>query len=613
MFASTFLSLTRLIRAAGTAAMIVLVQPAVAADFSLDNLRLDLGTVVIALPKVDVKGSTLEREAFVALFNANTSESGAARMARLTAAEITAPELTVEQVLGEQRQVTVYRAIRLAEIREGRIGRAESSGGTIAVSGGSAGAMTGVMNRMSFESFDLRQLARVFSESAAPTGSEPMVTIFSRFEQDGYTLDLGPAGKMSFGRMVGRDFKARPGREPLAALVTRILQQAEAEQKQPRDPAAERDAAQLEADRRTGLAILAVFDMFDYGSGEMRDIALNVNAPPKPGDAPVAVEMRIARIAYGEDSPAKTGFALEGFSFSGGGSAGGFASMSASGFSFGPVLKELQELLSRPADEIDLDAIDYRRFVPALGNLRLAGLSLDAPAVAVPGKPAQPIAIRLGAFEIDAREQINGIPTSLAMTIDRLDIPVIEKPGNPTTRDLVAMGYRNLDLSAKLDLGWNAASNEIAIRKLSVGAAGMGQIEASATLGNVTRDLFSGDLALAQVAALGATVRNLEAKLQNLGLFEKIMENEARKAKRKPAEIRQQYAMMASLGLAAILGPSDAAKTLASAISRFVAQPGTLTVEATAKSPGGLGLADVIAVGDPTEIFEKIDLKANAQ
>ena len=69
----------------------------------------------------------------------------------------------------------------------------------------------------------------------------------------------------------------------------------------------------------------------------------------------------------------------------------------------------------------------------------------------------------------------------------------------------------------------------------------------------------------------------------------------------------------ASLGLAAILGPSDGAKALANAVARFVAKPGTLTVKASAKTPTGLGLADVITLGEPTEIFEKIDLEATAE
>jgi hypothetical protein len=125
--------------------------------------------------------------------------------------------------------------------------------------------------------------------------------------------------------------------------------------------------------------------------------------------------------------------------------------------------------------------------------------------------------------------------------------------------------------------------------------------------------VFASDLALAQVALLGATAKGVEIRLQNLGLVEKLIENEARKSKRKVEDVRQQFTMVASLGLAAILGPSDGAKSVAAAASRFVAKPGTLTVQASARSATGLGLADVITMTEPTEIFEKIDLKAAAE
>jgi len=175
------------------------------------------------------------------------------------------------------------------------------------------------------------------------------------------------------------------------------------------------------------------------------------------------------------------------------------------------------------------------------------------------------------------------------------------------------MGIDKLDLSAKLDLAWEAAKNELAIRTLSLGSAGLVQLDANGTLANVTQDLFSSDLALAQVAALGATARNLQIKLQNFGLVEKLIAKQARDTGRKVEEVRQQFTMVASVGLAAMLGPSDAAKTLASAASRFVAKPGTLTIDATAKSPSGLGLADVLTITQPTEIFDKIDVKADAR
>jgi len=62
-----------------------------------------------------------------------------------------------------------------------------------------------------------------------------------------------------------------------------------------------------------------------------------------------------------------------------------------------------------------------------------------------------------------------------------------------------------------------AARNELAIRQISFGGAGLARLEASATLGNVTKDLFASDVALAQVAA-EKLLKNIR-KLKNETLF----------------------------------------------------------------------------------------------
>ena len=595
--------------------LLLLAGPASAEDFQLDNLRLDLGKFVLTIPKLDVKGTSLDRAAFQAIFQAapGSNESPVARMSRLTAAEISAPSLVMEQNFGPQKQITTYRDVRFSEIREGRIARGEAKTGTIKVEGSASGQMNGEILRTSFEGLDLAQIARVFAEKAAP-GTEPaMQTLISRLEQEGYTLDLGELGKVSGGKAAMRNFKGRVGAEPMSELMTRIVTLGEESEKAAKDPNSKEDPAVTEArDRKLLLAMLALFDSIDYGSGEIRDLVLAVKTPPKPGAKPEPVEMRLARIAFGEDTPEKSGFVVEGLKFEGGGGKGTIASAGYFGFSLENTIKELRKALAEP--DFDPSVDDLRRFIPKLGTIRLSGIQITAPQQGKRGAaPLPPIEVGLGTFELRHGEQVNGIPTNMALTLDKLTIPVVESASNPSAKDLLAMGYRNLDLSAKLDLAWQEASKEFAIRALSLGGAGMAKLDATGTLGNVGKEIFSADLALAQVALLGATAKNLDIKLENLGLAEKLLENEARKSKRKVEDVRREYGTIASLGLAAILGPSDGAKSLASAIARFVAKPGKLSVSASSKAPTGLGLADVITLADPTEIFDKIDVKANAE
>lgn len=585
---------------------LALSQPLAAADFQLDNVRMEFGLVTLSAPKLEVKGSALEREAFRSLLDIKSGETALARIDRLSAAEIRAPELVVEVAQG-QKQITTYRDVRFSDVRDGQIARGESAGGSIAGQTPEGGKLSGTLLALRFEGFDIRQTARVLVDRVSAGQTEPLRPLLRRAEQDGYSIDMGAAGKMSFGRTTSRDVAAAVGPEPLGDLLSRAMALSE---QTAAGGAAKDDPVRREAEKRMGIALLGFYDRVEIGSGEIRDMVMTVVDPKagKPGAKPDPVEIRISRIAYGQDAPEKSGFSIEGLKFAGGGARGSVDSISYVGFSYGPVVKALLEDLGRPGSGPDMG--DWRRYVPTLGTMRMVGLSVDVP----PAKPgAAPVKVALGTFEMKAGEQLNGIPTSLSLTLDKLVAPITEGAGNPAARDLIAMGIRSLDLSAKVDLAWDAARNELAIRQVSLGGDGLARLNLSGTLGNVTKDLFSNDAALAQVAALGATARGLTAKLENFGLVEKLIANEARKAGRKPEEMRQQFAMIASLGLASILGPSDAAKALTAAVSRFVAKPGTLTLDAKAKSASGLGLADVITITDPTEILDKIDLKADAQ
>lgn len=594
-----------------TALMLVLLAgQASAADLQLDNIKLDLGKFALSIPKLEVKGTPLDRDSFLAIFQAS-GDNPVDKLSKLTADEIIAPTLTVQVNIGPEKQVTTYRDVKLSDIREGRIGLTVSSGGSIKTEGGVNGPISGEFKRNSSEAFDLVQAARLFTSKAAPGETSPMRPIVGRMEIDGYSLDLGEQGKMTAGKATLSGFKARVTSEPMVELMARISALSEESEKASRDLNSKEDPAISQArDRKLLIAMAEVFDAVDAGSGEIRDIAMALKTPPKPGAKAEPVDMRFSRIAFGENTPEKSGFVIEGLQFEGSGSKGTIGSLGYSGFSFESVLREVRAI----SDTTDLKTLDFRRFIPKLGTIKMSGMQMTVPQDGKRGRPAgAPIQIGLGSFELKAGEQVNGIPTDMALTLDKITFPIVESADNPAAKDLLAMGYRNIDLSAKLALAWQEASKEFAIRTLSLGSAGMVKLDATGMLGNIGKEVFSGDLALAQVALLGATAKNVELKLQNLGLAEKLIENEAKKSKRKVEDVRREYGMMASLGLAAILGPSDGAKALANAVARFVAKPGTLTVKANAKTATGLGLADVITLGDPTEIFDKIDVQATAE
>jgi hypothetical protein len=162
---------------------------------------------------------------------------------------------------------------------------------------------------------------------------------------------------------------------------------------------------------------------------------------------------------------------------------------------------------------------------------------------------------------------------------------------------LAAMGYRDLDLSFASAADWVESADELHVRDLSFRGRDMGGVSVRATLGNLTRDAFDPDQAVAAVALLGATARSVELTVEDKGLAERLFAQEARGRKISPEEVRREYGVAAAVGVPALLGNSPQAKAVAQAVARFVAKPGRLVIAAKAKDPAGLGAADLAALG----------------
>ena len=128
------------------------------------------------------------------------------------------------------------------------------------------------------------------------------------------------------------------------------------------------------------------------------------------------------------------------------------------------------------------------------------------------------------------------------------------------------------------------------------------------SLGNVTKDVFSLDEGLTMAAALGAVLMDAEVKIDNAGLFERALEIEAKKERKSVDQLRKDWISAAAVGIPALLDNSPAAKTIANAVAKFVAQPKNLRIGG--KSAQGLGVADLALIGAPADLLKKISVSA---
>jgi hypothetical protein len=164
------------------------------------------------------------------------------------------------------------------------------------------------------------------------------------------------------------------------------------------------------------------------------------------------------------------------------------------------------------------------------------------------------------------------------------------------------------------DARWREADNDLSIGNVSVQGVNMGGIVLRGTVGNVTRDVFAGDATMAQIALLGATVKQVALTIDNRGLFERVIDREARKQKKTADQLRKELGAVAQMMIPAFLGSTPSARAVAAAVSKFVAKPNRLVVTAKSKNPMGLGAADLLmSGGNPADILAQIDLTAVAE
>jgi len=160
---------------------------------------------------------------------------------------------------------------------------------------------------------------------------------------------------------------------------------------------------------------------------------------------------------------------------------------------------------------------------------------------------------------------------------------------------------------------WNEPGREIVVREVSLRGSDMGTAVLRGVIGNVGKDVFNVDPAVAMVAVVGATARSVELSVENNGLFDRLLAQQAKKQGKSADDLRREYGRAAAVAVPAMLDKSPSAKSLGQAIARFIAKPGRLTISARAKDAAGLGLSDLIGAPNPAAILDKLEITATAE
>lgn len=567
-------------------------------SFSVDNVRFTWGDFTYEAKRIDFSGVTVSRSEIESLFS-SASEPLADRLMRISARQVTSPELKVTHKLGKETQTIFYRNVSLTDVVQGQI--AKSIIGAMAIEQtGTKGNVLFSYGRTTISDLNTPAFVKLY-ETKDDSASAPMTRIYGAFTMENMdVVDSGENVSVQIARLDGRDVMARPTKDSWGGAIAFLTEMGG------------KDNLSPDEENRLKTSIVDVLGAFDIGFMEAADI--RIKATPKKAaakDQKSPVTGRINRIAYtGSTANQPADIRLEGLEIGNQEGRMKVGAISLTGFSLKPTLNGLKALQGRPIEELDQEAL--RALVPTLGTLRLSDIDMDLPNSSSE-KKTERVNFTLKDFEVTADRPMNGLPTNIRIEQRNL---VIALPSNSTddlVKQLTALGYKSLDSSFLVAATWNEAANEIALKEVSVQGQDMGTLSLTGTIGNVTQDLFSPDEATAAAALIGAKAKSANVVLEDKGLLGRYLAQAAKDQKTTPEALRTIYASAAPFVVSSMIGNSEQAATLGQAIGRFIGKPGKLTLNAQPKNPSGFGVMDAMMASDPKEVLAKLNISAKVE
>lgn len=550
------------------------------------------GAFKLTVPTVETTDASLSEAAIRAIF-AGDLASTAGELAELDAASIRIPEIRIEYEVpspsggAAQKSVIVYRDLELADVSDGvaqsaSLGSAEVDAGE---------GVTFTFGRMSAARFDIGG-ALGFYGLGAKAGSQEIRPIYADFVFDGMEIK-GPEFSCEVGPARVAEFSARPLQHSFQDMMV-YAQQLEAAEKAGSEPSPEAitrmiafyvDFLTAFKSSPTEFDGLTCSGKDDEGNKlEIRSGALTIGGF-EPGTYP-EISLNDLRI----DVENEGWLELANFTWK--------------AMDFSTAIAALKSA-GTAIDEGWFEA-NWRKLVPVFDGLSISGFGMDIPDEENPGERIQ---ASVGALDISLADYVNGIPANVALSGTNIEVALPADAGP----ELAALGIEKIGLDYDVAMRWDEASETIVVDRVEISGAEIGSVQLSGTLGGATSALFSSDIETATNAAMGLTFKDLQLEIADAGITSVIIALAAKEEKQEPAAFRAILSGLAQALPLAILGPSEEAMAVGSALREFVDGRPNLSLTITATDPGGLALAEFEAFEkEPAAIAGKLSITAEA-
>ncbi len=541
----------------------------------------------VTIPKIVVEGSTASQAEIQALFDPKSTATLGARLAQLSARSVTIPSVEVTQIMPQGNGATTYKNLVLRDIRGGIAAEATVEQIATSVKTKADAKDTPDIDMTTgavvMKGLDLGLWARFVFDRAQPGETLKVALAEQKVGQTRYKI--GNVATVTIAEISSTDLKLKPLKTPIAEIKALADKQAQGGQK---------------PDQQASLGMAAdILSSMTFGEIRMKGMTGDATPPGKP-----AVKFSLDQMVMAGGG-AQGRFQMQGLKAGSGADRFDMAEVAIEGLDLSAMLTTLQSLATQSGG---MTNVDPATIIPKVGAVRFAGIDIDVPDTKTVG---QRVRAKLGLFETRMANHVGPIPADVAVTLDRLQIDIPADTKEKGLQDILAMGYKALDISAKYDQAWSEAAKTLTIKELSLKSGGMASVSAKAEIANVPREIFTLDKAIASVAALGATARSLQISVVNDTLFEKLIAKTARDSRRKAEDVRAELAAGATMMVPMFLGDHPAARPIGVALGKFVAEPKNLRIEVKAKGDG-IGATDFLAVSNPMDLLKKVDITATA-
>nr|WP_174813544.1 MULTISPECIES: hypothetical protein [Brucella/Ochrobactrum group] len=583
------------------------------------GINTEIGNYRISIPSVAIEDANFDSAMLKDTFG-NSGLTLPERVGRFSAKRLTAQEIKVVQTVANNAQNIVYKDVALEDINLGKVARYTAGSTdfdfTVEVPGEDGekvtDKMTGTMGVAEGKDIDGVFLARLYTEKAGPDDKEakPVYGPFSAKNIVMKTKDV----TFSYDEVRSNGFSARMPAVPFTETMQKLQSLEKTDEPSPAE---------------TRELILQLTSLFEtLGKGDVELIGMKI----EPADASKG-KGGIERIAVAFDNQ-KMDATIKGFDFAEGQDYMKMEEASLKGFSWATSIEALKKFASLSDDQVE--NFPYTTMLPEFGTLRIAGIDADLPydqseevdageenaddaaqasteETSVPSLPER-IQFAMKSYEVALNKPYNGIPTDVRVAYEDMSLKVPAQGSDEFYQQLRKLGYDRLIISSNFEANWDEANQNLIIKDISISGKDMGSVSMSGLMGGFTKEFFSGDKVMTQVALLGLKARQVNLKIEEKGLIAKGLKMYADENNMSEDEVRSTVSLIAAAALQELTADQPQLQDVVAAFSAFLAKPNIFELVVKAKTDKGIGALEMVAASqDPLTLLDKVDIEAKTE